>query len=83
MPYNFHYVYIFVSVHDPDRHYAGCTQDLEARLLKHNESGCPHTSKYRPWRIETAIAFSDKQKAIEFETYLKSGSGRTFARRHF
>jgi len=27
----------------------------------------------------TYIAFSDEQKAIEFERYLKSASGRAFA----
>ncbi len=83
MPSKFHYVYILVAVNDPSRHYAGCTRDLDARLKKHNEGGCPHTSKYKPWRIETAVAFSDKQKAVAFEAYLKSGSGREFTRRHF
>jgi len=83
MPVQFHYVYILVSANDPSRHYTGCTSNPEARLKKHNEGGCPHTSKYRPWRIETAIAFVEKRKAVAFETYLKSGSGREFARRHF
>lgn len=79
----FYYVYILVSVNDPSRHYIGFTHDLHARLKKHNEGGCPHTSKFKPWRIETATAFTSKEKAIAFETYLKSGSGREFARRHF
>ena len=84
MPSNtFHYVYILVSEQDTARHYVGCSSDLTARLKKHNEGGCVHTSKYRPWRIETAVAFQDKNKAIAFESYLKSGSGREFARRHF
>jgi predicted GIY-YIG superfamily endonuclease len=72
---NFHYVYILVSEKDQEKHYIGTTSDLSARLKKHNEGGSPHTSKFRPWRIETAIAFSDKQKALNFEKYLKSGSG--------
>ncbi len=79
----FHYVYILVSLEDPDRHYIGVTADLESRLKKHNSGGCPHTSKYRPWRVETAVAFISKEKTIAFEAYLKSGSGREFARRHF
>jgi hypothetical protein len=29
------------------------------------------------------IAFPDEQRAIQFERYLKSGSGRAFAKRHF
>jgi len=30
-----------------------------------------------------AIGFSDSERALEFEEYLKSGSGIAFARRHF
>ena len=79
----FHYVYVLVSASDPRIHYTGLTDDLDARLRKHNEGGCPHTAKYRPWRIETAVAFRERDKAAAFEKYLKSGSGREFARRHF
>ncbi|HMO51485.1 MAG TPA: GIY-YIG nuclease family protein [Kiritimatiellia bacterium] len=78
-----HYVYILVSEAEPDRHYTGCTTDVEARLEKHNLGAVSHTAKYRPWRIETVIRFSAKTKAQDFERYLKSGSGREFARRHF
>ncbi|WP_366945279.1 GIY-YIG nuclease family protein [Desulfoluna sp.] len=59
------------------------TEDLKARLLKHNEGACHHTSKYRPWKIETAVSFRSREKAVAFEAYLKTGSGREFARRHF
>lgn len=79
----FHYVYILVSESDPTCHYTGCTSDLAARLAKHNEGGVPHSAKNRPWRIETAIAFREADKAHAFERYLKSGSGREFAHRHF
>jgi predicted GIY-YIG superfamily endonuclease len=80
---SFHYVYILVCVADDSLHYVGVTADLKARLERHNAGACPHTSKHRPWRIETAIAFQQKEKALAFERYLKSGSGREFARRHF
>jgi len=30
-----------------------------------------------------SIEFPDEQMAVRFEKYLKSGSGRAFARRHF
>ena len=79
----FHYVYILVSESDLKRHYIGSTSDLNARLAAHNAGKVSHTSKHKPWRIETAIAFGDKFKATAFERYLKSGSGREFARRHF
>jgi putative endonuclease len=79
----FHYVYILVSESDPDRHYVGSTSDLDARLAAHNSGKVSHTSKHKPWRVETAIAFRSGEKAMAFERYLKSGSGREFARRHF
>ena len=76
-------VYIIRSLSHPDQRYIGMTNDLEARLAKHNSGGSPHTSKYRPWQIETAITFSEKDKATAFEYYLKTGSGFAFAKRHF
>ena len=73
------YVYILRSETDPDRFYTGITGDLRVRLAKHNAGDVLHTSKYRPWRVNTYIAFSDDAKALAFERYLKSASGRAFA----
>ena len=67
----FHYVYILRCINDQQRHYTGCTEDLNSRLLKHNNGEVPHTSKYRPWEIKTAIAFKDRERAVAFERYLK------------
>jgi predicted GIY-YIG superfamily endonuclease len=79
----FHYVYILVSRSKTVRHYTGLTSDLDRRLRYHNAGQVPHTAKHRPWRIETAIAFRSRRKARDFENYLKSHSGRAFAKRHF
>ena len=79
----FFYVYILVSQIDGARHYTGLTCDLPGRLRDHNRGHCPHTAKFKPWKIETTVAFSGEAKARAFEKYLKSGSGREFARRHF
>jgi putative endonuclease len=80
---NFFYVYILIGKADGKNHYTGFTRDLQARLMKHNQAGCADTSRFRPWQIETAIAFRSEKKARAFEKYLKTGSGREFARRHF
>jgi len=77
------YVYILRSISQPSQRYFGITSDLQQRLEDHNAGRTSHTAKFRPWRIETYIAFSDEAKAEEFEKYLKSGSGREFSRRHF
>lgn len=73
------YVYILRSL-SGDHHYVGITDDLIARLERHNSGAVTHTSKFRPWQIKTYIAFSDEARAFAFENYLKSGSGRAFAK---
>jgi putative endonuclease len=79
----FYYVYMLQSLSNPARFYVGMTQDLRERLKAHNAGKVPHTSKFLPWRIETAAAFRDKAKGVAFERYLKSQSGRAFAKKHF
>jgi putative endonuclease len=51
---SFYYVYILVSETNEKLHYSGVTRDLNARLSEHNRGKCPHTSKHRPWKIQTA-----------------------------
>ncbi len=80
---NFFYIYILVREKDPEKHYTGTTQDLEVRLKSHNSGQVLSTTKHRPWKIETTIAFRSKDKTSAFEKYLKSHSGRAFAKRHF
>ncbi len=75
-----HYVYLIRSINYPDQKYIGLTDNLNARLKKHNEGGSPHTAKYKPWKLQTYLAFSTRKQASSFEEYLKSGSGRAFAK---
>ena len=77
----FYYVYIVQSIPDPTRFYTGFTENLENRLKDHNSGKDPHTAKYKPWKIKTAIAFTDRQRALDFERYLKTKSGRAFAKK--
>ncbi|MDD5704468.1 MAG: GIY-YIG nuclease family protein [Kiritimatiellae bacterium] len=81
MKTGFCYVYILRSETETNHFYTGFTEDLEARLVHHNSGGDPHTTKYRPWRIKTAIAFTERAQALAFERYLKSPSGRAFAKK--
>jgi putative endonuclease len=75
------YVYILRSAKYLERYDVGVTGDLRARLKKHNAGEVSHTSKYLPWTIKTYVAFSDEQRAFAFEKYLKSPSGRAFAKK--
>ncbi|MFC1839552.1 GIY-YIG nuclease family protein [Thermodesulfobacteriota bacterium] len=65
------YVYILKSEKYLNRYYTGFTGDLKTRLVAHNNGKDPHTSKYKPWKIKTSIAFTNRQKALDFEAYLK------------
>ena len=77
----FYYVYILQSAVDINRFYTGFTENLLGRLKDHNSGKDPHTAKYKPWRIKTAVAFENRQKALDFERYLKSPAGRAFAKK--
>ncbi|WP_345785360.1 GIY-YIG nuclease family protein [Thalassobacterium sedimentorum] len=60
----------------------GYTTDLQTRIKAHNVGQSPHTAKYKPWKLVGYHAFETIQQAKAFEAYLKSGSGRAFAKRH-
>ena len=77
------YAYILRSIPHPEQRYIGSTADLKSRLAKHNAGEVPHTSKFKPWKVEAYFAFETKEKAAAFEAYLKTGSGHAFAKRHF
>lgn len=77
-----YYVYLIQSVACPDKRYVGFTEDLKQRLNEHNSRTSVYTKKYAPWELITYTAFSNKHAALDFETYLKKGSGHAFANRH-
>jgi putative endonuclease len=77
------FVYILKSVAEPAQYYVGVTSNVAARLAAHNTGLSPHTADDRPWKTLVVIEFAGEAPALRFEKYLKTGSGREFARRHF
>ena len=77
------FAYILRSSTDSSRRYIGLTGDIGARLRAHNAGQNSSTALWRPWVVDVCIEFRDATVARRFERYLKSGSGHTFARRHF
>lgn len=77
------YVYLIQSLTVPSQRYIGITTNLDGRLRAHNAGGSPHTAKYCPWKLVLHLCFQDEQRAVEFERYLKSGSGHAFANKRF
>ena len=76
-------VYVLQSERVPTRYYSGLTSNVDDRIAAHNAGTSPHTASGRPWRFVAAVEFANQERAVEFERYLKSGSGRAFAKRHF
>ncbi len=76
------FVYLLRSL-ESGRPYVGVTADVPARLAAHNAGRVTHTARHRPWEVVIAIEFAEEASALEFERYLKSGSGWAFSRRHF
>jgi putative endonuclease len=87
-----YYVYLLRSIKNPTATYVGYTNNLEERLKRHNAGrvrrsfmrsldGSVHTQNDKPWAIVTYVAFSNEQKALDFEKYVKVGSGYAFAKK--
>lgn len=72
------FVYVIQSESQPESHYVGLSSDVLARIEAHNGGRSPHTAKNRPWRLIATVEFQNEAKAINFEKYLKSGTGRAF-----
>ncbi len=77
------FVYVLRSLSSPKRRYVGLTSDVRRRIEVHNAGMTPSTTKHRPWALSLAVEFTDERRAERFERYLKSPSGRAFAKRHF
>ena len=77
------FVYILRSDSDPSRHYVGRSSNVDERLEWHNAGPCGYTVDHRPWSKVVTLEFPTESDAARFEKYLKSGSGRAFAKRHF
>ena len=76
-----YYVYSIQSKNNPHRYYVGLTTDVKRRLEEHNIGKSIHTNKFRPWNLLSYTAFVDKPRAEKFEVYLKTSSGRAFAKK--
>jgi putative endonuclease len=75
------YVYCIRSLSFYGETYVGVTEDLKQRFSDHNSGKSTHTAKYLPWVLDYYVAFPEKIIAYEFEKYLKSHSGRAFAKK--
>ena len=75
------YVCLLRSESSPKQVYTGFTEDLRQRLADHNVGLNTHTKRFMPWVLETYLAFSEREQALDFERYLKTVSGIAFGRK--
>ncbi len=75
--------WVYILKCNDEGFYVGCTDNLKERIKRH-KNGYVNATKYRlPIVLYSYFGFRDKYIAFNFEKYLKTGSGRAFAKKHF
>ncbi|MBI3586360.1 MAG: GIY-YIG nuclease family protein [Ignavibacteriales bacterium] len=69
-----YFFYILRSKND-GRYYKGQTEDVEARLQRHNRGDSRSTKAGRPWELVYVEEYTSRAEAIRRERFLKSASG--------
>ncbi|HOZ55812.1 MAG TPA: GIY-YIG nuclease family protein [bacterium] len=70
--------FVYILKCSDQTYYVGLTNNIKRRVTEHNE-GLSFTTKYRlPISVQWVGIFKNMNKAIEFEQYLKTGSGNAF-----
>ena len=72
---------VYILKCSDNTYYVGCTEDINERLDRHKKGQVQYTSTRLPIELAHHSIFPDKYKAYDFEKYLKSGSGRAFAKK--
>ena len=76
-------MYYVYSLKCKDSFYVGCTNDLKDRIKRHKAGQVEATRDRLPIKLDFYVALDNQYKAFNFEKYLKSGSGRSFIKKHF
>ncbi len=75
-----YYVYILKNRIN-NRIYIGLTINPNRRLKEHNQGETENTKDINCWYIVCVIGFKYRNKAWQFEQYLKRGSGFAFMKK--
>ena len=74
--------YVYLLKLSNDEVYTGSTRNLKTRIIDHQEGKNISTKPFRPIKLIYYCAFLNKAQALQFELYLKSGSGKAFRNIH-
>ena len=72
-----YYVYVLRSDRTA-RRYVGSTQNVEARIVRHNAGHSKATKGGIPWSLIHLEEFETRSEAVHRERFLKSGVGRAW-----
>jgi putative endonuclease len=70
--------YVYILKLSNNKYYVGSTSNLKNRMKKHEKGSVPSTSKCSSQELVWYSAFKNKEKALQFEKYLKTASGKAF-----
>ena len=74
MPY---FVYIIQSEKD-ESYYIGSTQDLDKRLVRHNQGRSKYTKSKIPWKLVYHEDYPDRSSAMKREQEIKRRKSRAY-----
>ena len=77
-----YYAYILLSSKS-HIFYFGSAKDLKLRFKQHNNGEVKSTKPHLPWKLVRYAGFETEKQARDFELYLKTGSGKSFAYKRF
>ncbi|MDO8560703.1 MAG: GIY-YIG nuclease family protein [bacterium] len=79
--------FTYVIENELGRKYTGSTENITERILMHNDLSPSkarlHKTTYRkgPWKLIYATNFKTRREALQFEKFLKTGTGRKWIKR--
>lgn len=74
--------YVYILHLRDNTYYLGFSSDLKTRIKTHMDGSVPQTRNLRPLQLICSCAFISKKRALDFEKYLKTGSGFAFRNKH-
>ena len=72
-----YFVYILYS-NTRDRYYIGSCENIENRLLRHNQGATKSTKSGRPWILKYYEEYATKTEALKRELYIKRMKSRKY-----
>ena len=69
---------VYILACSDSTYYTGYTTDIKNRWQAHNNKEVHYIKSRLPVKLVNLIQFENKQKAYDFERYLKAGSGIAF-----